>query len=1034
MAKADKIRAVIALGVALACCPCILALDPSLDINQYAHTSWKVSEGFGEGQIHSIAQTSDGYLWLGTDFGLLRFDGVRNVQWQPPGGQHLPSSVIYNLLAARDGTLWIATTKGLASWKSGKLTQYPELTGLDIFALLEDHERTVWVGGVGFPSGRLCAIQNGSVHCYGEDGSLGPGVFSLCEDGRGTLWAGARDGLWRWRPGPPKFFSLAGEPDFIRALGEDADGTLLVEWNGRIRRFVDGKTDTSPLQIPARQFGPRGTFRDRDGGLWIGTKTQGLVHVHQGRTDVFAPSDGLSGVPSALFEDREGSIWVATTNNGLERFRDFAVPTLSVKQGSLNAIVNSVLADRDGSVWLSTQVGLNRWSNGHIMISRTGSARGDGKLDGLAPNCLFQDSSGRIWISTDREFGYLENDHFISVTGLPGGPVHDIAEDSRGDLWIANQNQGLIHLAGNKVVEKIPWTSLGHNDYAVALTADLGALWLGFYNGGVTYLSEGRVRATYTTSDGLGNGHVNSFRIDHDGTLWVATEGGLSRFKNSHFDTLTSKNGLPCDSVHWTMEDDDHSLWLYMPCGLFRVAAPELDTWTAAMDKHKDTTQAIQLTVFDRSDGVRTLSLPGGLPGGYTPRVTKSSDGKIWFLPSDGVIVIDPKHLAINKLPPPVHVEQIVADRKTYWQNLSGDASSSQPKLPPLVRDLEIDYTALSLVVPEKVRFRVKLEGWDRDWQDAGTHRQAFYTNLPPRKYRFRVMACNNSGVWNETGDQLDFSVDPAWFQTNLFRVLCVAAFLLILWALYQLRLRQLAHQFNITLEARVNERTRIARDLHDTLLQSFQALLYRLQSVRRVLPDRPEEASQRLDSAIEQTVQAITEGRDAVHELRSSTVVANDLAQAIGTLGEDLAAQTNNQPAAVFGVQVEGAPRNLHPILRDEVFRIAGEAMRNAFQHAEPKQIEVEIRYDDRQFRMRVRDDGKGIDPKVLTQDGKAGHYGLHGMHERAKLVGGRLDVWSELDSGTEVELSIPGPIAYSHSTGRSGSGRSGTEAETES
>jgi signal transduction histidine kinase/ligand-binding sensor domain-containing protein len=1021
MGKAHT-RALVWLAILLACSACAFALDPALDINQYAHTSWKVSEGFGKGQIHSIAQTPDGYLWLGTDFGLLRFDGVRNVQWQPPGDQHLPSSVIYNLLAARDGTLWIATTKGLASWKSGKLTQYPELTGLDIFALLEDHERTVWVGGVGVPSpGRLCAIQNGSVHCYGEDGSLGPGVFSLCEDGRGTLWAGARGGLWRWRPGPPKFFSLAGEPDFIRALGEDADGTLLVEWNGRIRRFVDGKTDTSPLQIPARQFGPRGILRDRDGGLWIATKTQGLVHVHQGRTDVFAPSDGLSGVPSALFEDREGSIWVATTNNGLERFRGFAVPTLLVKQGSLNAVVNSVLADRDGSVWLSTQVGLNRWSNGHIMISRTGSARGDGKLDGLAPNCLFQDSSGRIWISTDREFGYLENDHFISVSGLPGGPVHDIAEDSGGDLWIANQNQGLIHLAGNKVVEKIPWTSLGHKDYAVALTADLGALWLGFYNGGVTYLSEGRIRATYTTSDGLGNGHVNSFRIDHDGTLWVATEGGLSRFKNSHFDTLTSKNGLPCDSVHWTMEDDDHSFWLYMPCGLVRVAAPELDTWTAAMDKHKDTTRAIQLTVFDSSDGVRTLSLPGGLPGGYTPRVTKSSDGKIWFPPSDGVIVIDPNHLAINKLPPPVYIEQITADRKTYWQNLSGDGSSSPPKLPPLVRDLEIDYTALSLVVPEKVRFRVKLEGWDRDWKDAGTERKAFYSNLPPRNYRFRVIACNNSGVWNETGDQLDFSVDAAWFQTNLFRVLCVAAFLVILWALYQLRLRQLAYQFNLTLEARVNERTRIARDLHDTLLQSFQALLYRLQSVRRVLPDRPEEASQRLDSAIEQTAQAITEGRDAVHELRSSTVVANDLAQAIGTLGEDLAAQTNNQPAAAFGVQVEGAPRNLHPILRDEVFRIAGEAMRNAFQHAEAKQIEVEIRYDDRQFRVRVRDDGKGIDPKVLTQDGQAGHYGLHGMRERAKLVGGRLDVWSALDSGTEVELSISGSIAYSHSTGRS-------------
>jgi len=209
---------------------------------------------------------------------------------------------------------------------------------------------------------------------------------------------------------------------------------------------------------------------------------------------------------------------------------------------------------------------------------------------------------------------------------------------------------------------------------------------------------------------------------------------------------------------------------------------------------------------------------------------------------------------------------------------------------------------------------------------------------------------------------------------------------------------------------------------------------LFRFQSVRRVLPDCPEEAAQRLDSAIDQTAQAITEGRDAVHELRSSTVVANDLAQALGTLGEDLATQSNNHHAAVFGVQVEGTPRNLHPILRDEAFRIAGEAMRNAFRHAEAKRIEVEIRYDDRQFRMRVRDDGKGIDPKVLTQDGQAGHYGLHGMRERAKLVGGRLDVWSELDSGTEVELSIPGPIAYSRATSRPGSGRSGKQAETES
>jgi signal transduction histidine kinase len=549
----------------------------------------------------------------------------------------------------------------------------------------------------------------------------------------------------------------------------------------------------------------------------------------------------------------------------------------------------------------------------------------------------------------------------------------------------------------------------------VALTADLGALWLGFYNGGVTYLSEGRVRATYTTSDGLGNGHINSFRIDHDGTLWVATEGGLSRFKNSHFDTLTSKNGLPCDSVHWTMEDDDHSLWLYMPCGLFRVAAPELDTWTAAMDKHKDTTQAIQLTVFDSSDGVRTLSLPGGLPGGYTPRVTKSSDGKIWFLPSDGVIVIDPNHLAINKLPPPVHVEQIVADRKTYWQNWSGDTSSSPPKLPPLVRDLEIDYTALSLVVPEKVRFRVKLEGWDRDWKDAGNERKAFYSNLPPRNYRFRVIACNNSGVWNEAGDTLAFSIDPAYWQTNWFRVVCVAALVLLLWAFYQLRLQQLERQFGMQVEARVNERTRIARELHDTLLQSFQGLMFEFQAARNMLPRRREEAMQALDSAIIGTEQAIAQSRDAIQDIRSEPAAQSDLAQLLTTTGEEMASsQETGRDSPIFRVIVEGERQTLSPIVLVEVYRIACEVLRNAFQHARAKRIEAEIRYDDQLLRLRIRDDGEGIQPKVREEGRRAGHWGLPGLRERAQEIGAQLDLWSEAGAGTEVQLIIPAAVAY--------------------
>ncbi len=283
-----------------------------------------------------------------------------------------------------------------------------------------------------------------------------------------------------------------------------------------------------------------------------------------------------------------------------------------------------------------------------------------------------------------------------------------------------------------------------------------------------------------------------------------------------------------------------------------------------------------------------------------------------------------------------------------------------------------------------------------------------------------KLTASDNSGVWNEAGTFLDFSIAPAYYQTLWFRLCCAAAFMVLLWALYQLRVRELAHRFNIRLDERVSERTRIARDLHDTLLQSFHGLLLRFQAAINLLPERPAEARKVLENAIDQAAQAITEGRDAVQGLRASTVDTNDLALAIRTIGEQLATDPANQTSVEFSVQLEGTPRNLRPILRDEIYRIAGEALRNAFRHAQAAHIEVEIHYDERQLRLRVRDDGKGMDPKVLNADGRTRHYGLHGMRERAKLMGGKLAVWSEIDSGTEVELSIPASNAYEKDAGR--------------
>src|SRR5215469_9919318 len=436
-----------------------------------------------------------------------------------------------------------------------------------------------------------------------------------------------------------------------------------------------------------------------------------------------------------------------------------------------------------------------------------------------------------------------------------------------------------------------------------------------------------------------------------------------------------------------------------MPCGLVRIARSELDGWI------NDPKHVLKTTVFDNSDGVRTVSVHGE----SGPRVTKSPDGRIWFVPGDGVSVIDPHHLSFNRLPPPLHVEQIIADGKTY------DASNGL-SLPARVRDLTIDYTALSLVAPEKIHFRYKLEGQDPGWREVVNDRRAQYSNLTPRHYTFRVIACNNSGVWNEAGEALDFVIPPAWYQTNWFRAACVVAFLAMLWGIYELRVRQLAAQFNMRLDERVNERTRIARELHDTLLQNFQGLLPRLQAALNLYmqPERVTEARKTLEAAIDTASEAITEGRDAVKGLRLSTVEKNDLAVAVRTLGEELAVATVNQSSPTFEVAVVGTPRSLHPILRDEVFRLAAEAMRNAFCHAQAGKIEVEIRYGEKEFRLQVRDNGRGIDPSVLSGDGREGHYGLHGMHERAKIAGGKLKVWSELNSGTEVEITIPALRAY--------------------
>ena len=959
---------------ALFCSPALAALDPSLDISQYAHVARTFRNEFLNGAVYTITQSPDGYLWLGTQTGVYRFDGVRAVPLPLP---RLGGTSVGALLTARDGTLWIGTLNGLVSWKNGQLTEQPMLGRQRINALLQDRDGTVWAGTAsGGLAGRLCAIRSDRTQCYGDDGSLGAAVQSLYEDSDGSLWVGAANGLWRWKPGPPiRYLATPILERQALAQGDRQSGLILAM--DSVRQLIGTRVMDYPLHGLPSSLNATRLLRDRNGGLWIGTDTRGLVHAYEGKTSTFTHKDGLSSdLVKALFQDREGTVWVGTAA-GLDQFHELAVTSLSVDEGLSSTDARSVLAARDGSVWIGTGVALYRWKDGSMARYQKGSHPGllDDEIDSL-----FEDENGRVWVSSVGGLASFANGKFTAVPSVPAGTTFAIAGDNHGGLWLSRwftaADDSLTHLVEGKIIEHAPWKELGGGPGSGGLLPDPdGGVWAGLFSGGVAYFRQGQVRNLPLRDDKGAASEVLDLSRNRDGTLWAATENGLSRISNGHVATLTSANGLPCNKVHWITEDDSSSYWLYTQCGLLRVARSELDAWVT------DPKRMIHVTAFDAADGIRLASTLSGMH----PQVAKSSDGKIWFVNYDTVSFFDPSRMTRNMLAPPVHIEQITADHKIH------DAQSGL-RLPPLVRDLSIDYTALSLVAPEKVHFKYQLEGQDPDWREVVNNREAQYSNLAPGNYRFRVIASNNSGVWNETGASLDFSIAPAYWQTVWFRALCVAAILALLWMLYRLRMRQLAHEFDVTLEARVEERTRIARELHDTLLQSFNGLLLRFRTVHTLLSKNPDQARTILENTIDETRQALTEGRQAVQALRSSVVGTREFSEAIQTLTEELASDPTHRGGAEVRLNVEGTPRKKRPLIRDEIYRIASEALRNAFRHAGASRIEVHLSYGEKSFELRVRDDGKGIDPKLLTDEGPAGHFGLRGMRERAQQIGAKL------------------------------------------
>jgi PAS domain S-box-containing protein len=764
----------------LAAPPAALALEPALQIGQYAHTSWTARDGYSLGLVFAMAQTPDGHLWLGGEFGLFRFDGLRFMPWQPPADEELPDKP-YALLVSRDGTLWIGTFAGLVSWNGSSLTSYPEIGTGFVTSLLETRDGTIWAGVLA-AKGQLCGVREGRAECHVQDGAFGRFVWSLAEDSSGALWAGADSGLWRWKPGPPRRFDISAMQ--LGDLSTSADGQLLVGIRGAgLKRLAGEKLETVPIQRaanPAQRLAERDIksnklLRDRAGGIWIGTDGRGLIHVQDGKADAFTVADGLSGnIACSLFEDREGNIWFAS-ERGLDRFRKLPVVTYSEPQGLSSDATKSVLATADGSIWLATNDGVTRWKDGKPVIFREGSG-----LPHLAAQSLYQDAAGRIWVGTNGGLAYFESGRFVPVDGPRSKEVFSMAGDEAGNLWLS-VNEGLSRFQHGRFVENFPWTDLGRKQQAKVVVPDSGGVWLSFWqDGGVLFFKDAKVRATYSTAQGLGHGHVSGLRLDQDGAVWAATEeGGLSRIKDGRIATLTTANGLPCNTIHWSIEDNHRSMWMYTGCGLVRVLRDELDAWIA------DPARKIGTKLWGAADGV---TLRGVSPAYFNPPVAKAADGKLWFVSGGGVQVIDPDHLPFNTIPPPVYIERIVADRNPY-------PVTDGLRLPELVRDVTIEFTALSLVDPRNMKFRYRLVGHDNDWHESVDRRQVSYTNLRPGDYHFHVKASNNSGVWNEKGAELRFSIAPAFHQTTWFRLTCAVLLVALVWGGFQHRVRRLRRE-----------------------------------------------------------------------------------------------------------------------------------------------------------------------------------------------------------------------------------------------
>ena len=975
--KKNTVVLALTIGAIAATGPSLTALDLKNVLTDYTVTTWSRWDVFSSGAVWAIVQDRVGYLWLGTDAGLVRFDGVRFVQWDAIGNEPLRKAPVRAMTVSRDSSLWVGFDRpgGISRIRNGSVREFGEADGLSTAAvsvLIEDRHGSLLAGTAdGLYELTGDQWQKIATHHRIPIRSVRCAYISRA----GTLFLGTDEGAFQQSDDRKSFQRVGAYNGPVLGIGEDASGRLLITDETRGFRTIGiGNGSDNGIEQGRGNL----ILRDHRGYVWVATRGQGLWRLSasdQADSTIVEKTNVLTGLAAdwvnALMEDREGNIW-AGAPGGLSRL----APRLVTPVMNLGPVA-AMEATSDGSVWVEAVDTVIRFSSGDSkrLLQKRLSL-------GSQITALSADEE-QLWVATTRELVRIVKGQRVPVPNRSATPPFEridlLSPDRRGGIWLYDRTHGLMQVTGNQFAS-YPLDTTANGTVVSMFTDRVRRLWLAFSEGHVAVVDDDGTFQRYGEHDGLARDVYTVIYEDNDGVVWLGGERGISRFTAGRFASLAARTGFPVDKVLSVVQDDQGDLWIGTSFGIVRVQPAELETALS------DQSHQIRHAFYNLSDGL------GGSPVRMRGRAVRAGDGRLWFLTSRGATVIDPVTLGTRRAPAPVQLEEVVADGRRF------DVKSLLP-LSPRTNRIEINYTALELRAPQKTAFRYRLDGFDVDWIEAGTRRQASYTNLPPGNYRFQVAANNDDGTWNDPGASFEFSVGAAFYQTFWFRGAFALALALVVLVAWRLRGWQVRRRFGLLF----GERVRLSNEIHDTLLQGLVGVRLQFDAISMAVGSSCPKATEQLGRAGRMVDRYIREARHAIWNLRSPLLETTDLATALQRTGEF----TTADALVEFDFSVNGTPQPCSPKVEEQLLRIGQEALLNAVRHAHADHVRMQLSCEADWITLSVSDDGCGFQPGALNE--RSEHYGLISMKDRTEDIGGRFHLATTLGGGTRIETVVP-------------------------